>query len=82
MQRPALSALGSIGADGADHRRIPTFPRWSLRRRLIDTKDVIRVPDAPSFTYPIYAAYGADRRDTELQTALRGLRWLAASVTE
>lgn len=70
----ALRYLLAVGGSG--------YFRTRVVQRHLNQKRLLSVPDAPEFTYPLYAVYPAEHQASTLAAALEGARSVALQETD
>lgn len=70
----ALQYLLAVGGSG--------YFRSRVVQRHLNQKRLLQVPDAPEFSYPLYAVYPAGNQSAPLQAALEGARAVARLDTD
>jgi DNA-binding transcriptional LysR family regulator len=70
----ALQYLLAVGGSG--------YFRTRVVQRHLNQKRLLPVPDAPEFTYPLYAVYPAENQAAPLQSALEAARTVAQHETD
>ncbi|SDD22266.1 LysR family transcriptional regulator [Kordiimonas lacus] len=70
--------VGSLGISFLLNNAAAGYFPMRIAAPYIAAGSLVRVPDAPTFTYPVYAAFPEDRDSALIGTVLSGLRQIAA----